>query len=217
MKKQSEESLLRPNNTQILSEEQKKILKLLDFTEKLNFYLAGGTGLALYLGHRTSIDFDFYTEKKFEDLSRYFKEGEIVMNSEDTFEIILKNIHISFFYYPYSLIRKPFKLENILVASIEDISAMKIVAIVQRGNYRDFVDIYFLIRKFGLKKLIEWTQEKYPGYSKFLILKGLLYFEDADRTAKENEKRIKIFENVKWNQVKKVIRKETEGLLKKEK
>lgn len=92
MKEQSEKSFLKPDNTEILSKHQKEILKLLDFTKKFNFYLAGGTGPALYLGHRSSIDFDFYTEKKFKDLSIYFKEGEIVMNSEDTFEIILKEI-----------------------------------------------------------------------------------------------------------------------------
>ncbi|MEO0297216.1 MAG: hypothetical protein ABIN23_07210 [candidate division WOR-3 bacterium] len=54
---------MKPDNTEILSKHQKEILKLLDFTKKFNFYLAGGTGPALYLGHRSSIDFDFYTEK----------------------------------------------------------------------------------------------------------------------------------------------------------
>lgn len=211
MKKQSEECSLKPTNFNILSKNQKEVLKNLSFTKKFNFYLAGGTGLSLYLAHRTSTDFDFYTYKRFKNLSIYFKEGEVVNDLEDTFEIIVKNVSISFFYYPYSLIREPFQIENINVASIEDISAMKMISITQRGNFRDFLDIYFLIRKFGLKKLINWTKEKYSNYSIFLILKGLLYFKDADRTAKENEKRIKLLEDVKWNKIKELIKKEVKA------
>lgn len=211
MKKQSEECSLKPTNFKILNKNQREVLKNLSFTKKFNFYLAGGTGLSLYLAHRTSTDFDFYTYKRFKNLSIYFKEGEVVNDLEDTFEIIVKNVSISFFYYPYSLIREPFQIENIKVASIEDISAMKMISITQRGNFRDFLDIYFLIRKFGLKKLINWTKEKYSNYSIFLILKGLLYFKDADRTAKENEKRIKLLEDVKWNKIKELIKKEVKA------
>ena len=205
MKGRLEKSLLEPVHTDVLTSEQRDILKILGFTRKLDFYLAGGTGLALYLAHRTSIDFDFYSFRKFKDLSRYFKEGEIIMDSEDTFEIKVKNTNLSFFYYPYKLIRRLNSFKEIYVASIEDISAMKIIAIVQRGNFRDFIDIYFLIKKFGLKSIINWTKQKYSGYSTFLILKGLTYFEDADRTAIEDEKRIKIFEKITWREIKKFI------------
>lgn len=216
MKKQSEKFLLKPVNLEILSKNQRQALAELSFTKKLGFYLAGGTGLSLYLAHRSSIDFDFYKGKKFKNLSIYFKEGEIINDFEDTFEIIFKDIKISFFYYPYSLIRKPIQLGQIKVASIEDISAMKMISIVQRRNYRDFIDIYFLIKKFGLKKLLEWTKEKYSNYSKYLILKGLIYFKDADLTAKENEKRIKLFEHVKWQEVKELIKKEVKAIIEKE-
>ncbi|MDD3725870.1 MAG: hypothetical protein PHI44_01560 [Candidatus Ratteibacteria bacterium] len=57
------------------------------FTNKLNFYLAGGTGFVLYLAHRTSVDFDFYSPHKIKNLTRYFEKGEIISDSEDTFEI----------------------------------------------------------------------------------------------------------------------------------
>ncbi|HOK57314.1 MAG TPA: nucleotidyl transferase AbiEii/AbiGii toxin family protein [bacterium] len=214
MKEQLEKSLLNPIHTEILSKEQKEILKELKFTKKMNFYLADGTGLALYLGHRTSIDFDFYSQQQFKTLSVYFKNGEIVNDTEDTFEIIVKNTHLSFFYYPYKLIRKPVEMENILVASIEDISAMKIISIVQRGNYRDFIDIYFLMKIFGIKKLINWLKEKYLNYSTFLILKGLIYFEDADKTVKEDKERIRMIEKIEWKQVKKFIKKEVEKFVK---
>ena len=216
MKKQLKKSILKPKHFDILSEEQKQIFSKLNFTKEYGFYLAGGTALAFYLNHRTPQDFDFYSQKTFEKLKlsklfeKYYKnfEIEIIRDTSNSFEVRVKNTHLSFFHYPYELIRKLNSFREVYIASLEDITAMKIIFIVQRGNFRDFIDIYFLIKNFGLESIIEWTKEKYYFYSVILILKGLTCFKDAEKTIKENKSRIKVFDDTKWKGVKNFILKE---------
>jgi len=196
---------------EILSEEQLEIIKKLGFLSDGGFYLAGGTALALQLGHRTSIDFDFYTPKHFDSLklakefeSRFGKEVKINQQTEDTLKVTIKNTWASFFYYPYELIRLPRDFEGIKLASVEDIAAMKVIAIVQRGRRRDFFDIYYLIKNIGFERLIFHTLEKYPNYEVPLILKALTYFDDAEK--EDEASRIALFDkNLSWSEVKKTI------------
>lgn len=192
---------------EVLSQGQKNLLPKLDFLKKDGFYLAGGTALALQINHRTSIDFDFYTKKHFkvDKLHQKFEEQfqvvEKVHIAEDTLVLKINQIGISFFTYRYDLIRPLLDINSISVASIEDIAAMKILAISQRGRRRDFIDIYFLIQKFGLDQIIKFTQEKYPMFNIYIGLQGLTYFKDADDDFEE--KRFKLFKKVKWNDIKK--------------
>ena len=194
---------------EILSEKQKKIFKKLTFLKKHGFYLAGGTGLALQIGHRTSIDFDFYTQKKFNPLrlkkefDGKFKKVEVIYFDEDTLELMVDNVRLSFFNYPYKLIKKPLVIYGVEIASLEDIAGMKIIAVTQRGRKRDFVDIYFLIKIFGLKKIFEIVKKKFPGFNIYLGLQGLIYFKDADK--EPEERGIKLKEKINWQEIKKFI------------
>ncbi|PKP56322.1 MAG: hypothetical protein CVT88_10325 [Candidatus Altiarchaeales archaeon HGW-Altiarchaeales-1] len=214
---QLKRSILKPEYLTALNKEQTEIFNKLAFTKRFDIYLAGGTALTFYLNHRTSADFDFYSSKKL-NIAGYFtevfkKEGYSVtinMDTPETTDLMVGNIHISCFYYPYKLIRQLFSFQDIYVASVEDIAAMKIIAIVQRGKFRDFTDIYFLMRTFGLEKIIEWTKEKYPEYSTTLILKALVYFEDAGGEISSNGRGLKIFDStLTWTKIKKFIIKET--------
>lgn len=90
------------------------------------------------------------------------------------------------------------------LASLEDIAAMKIIAISQRGKRRDFIDIYFLIEIFGLKKIIDITIKKYPMFNIYVGLQGLVYFKDAD----DDIKKISLLKNLDWEEVKSYILKE---------
>jgi len=123
--------------------------------------------------------------------------------------LLTKNgIEMTFFKYPYPLIRQPKKFEKIKVASVEDIAAMKIAAIIQRGTKRDFVDIFYLTKKYSLDHILHWTQEKYPQISLSLSLKGLTYFQDAEED-KKSEERIRIFDrSFNWKEAKKYIEKQ---------
>lgn len=218
MKKPSKTSTLPPKYISILDTERQNVFKNLSLTRKYNLYLAGGTALAFYLNHRTSVDFDFYTPKKFPKTTFVKKisdqieaqgfKTKIIRDLDDTFDLEVEKIHISCFYYPYGLIRKLNILKGVAVASIEDITAMKLLAIGQRGTYRDFIDIYFLFGKFGLSKMLTFSEEKYPNVDKFMILKGLIYFEDAEKSFEQEQKRIKIFDkNITWKKVKDYIKK----------
>ncbi len=214
---QLKRSILKPEYLTALNKEQIEIFNKLAWTKRFDLYLAGGTALTFYLNHRTSADFDFYSSK-IENITRYFidvfkKESYSVtinMDTPETTDLMVGNIHISCFYYPYKLIRQLSSFHNIYLASVEDIAAMKIIAIVQRGKFRDFIDIYFLMRTFGLEKIIEWTKEKYPEYSVSLILKALVYFEDAGEEISSNGRGLKIFDStLTWTKIKKFIIKET--------
>lgn len=193
----------------ILSKEQKKIIENLDFLGK-SFYLAGGTGLALQLGHRTSLDLDFYSLKHFlpekilPGFQRRFKEPTIRRAIKDTLILTAAKTELSFFYYPYKLLKPPSLLKTISLASVEDIAAMKIAAIIQRGRRRDFVDICYLLEKYSLKQIIKFVLKKYSGYQEMLVLRALIYFEDAEE--EELERGIKILDkNFSWKKTKEKI------------
>jgi len=199
----------------ILNWNQKRILKRVEFLKRYGFYLAGGTALALQLGHRTSRDLDFYTPHHFKglELTREFqkvfgKEIRKPVLAEDTLWLKFRDTDLSFFRYPYKLIRPSFSYLTVKLASPEDIAAMKIEAIIGRGTKRDFVDIYYLIKKYSLKQLLNFTQKKYPkAFNEQNCLIALIYFKDAEAAPKDR-KRLYLYENAKWRKIKEYIEKE---------
>ena len=208
----------------ILNQEELFLLKNLDSLKKSKFYLAGGTALALQLGHRTSIDLDFYSFKKFpieqiiHILTTNLPKIKIIGAAEGTIFGKFKKTEFSLFYYPYKLLKTPIPFKKTLLASIEDIAAMKVAAVIQRGTKRDFIDIYYLLEKYPLKKLISLTLKKYPGYQEQLILRALIYFKEAEKKA--NKRPIKIFDkSFSWKKAEKEIfekvRKYQLGMIKK--
>lgn len=166
-----------------------KRMSLLPFFKafKEDFYLAGGTALALLLGHRDSIDFDFFsprsfsTEELFQKVEQIF-EGHIIVKiqeAKDTLTFVIDDgVKVSFFAYPYKLIEPLLDEDNFKMASIEDIGAMKLSAITSRSVLKDYVDLYFILRKISLEKLLEITKEKFPTMDTNPVLKSLIYFDD---------------------------------------
>ncbi|MBI3458752.1 nucleotidyl transferase AbiEii/AbiGii toxin family protein [Candidatus Azambacteria bacterium] len=168
----------------------KKRLDLLPlFKEfKKDFYLAGGTALALQIGHRDSIDFDFFSEqdintkKLFEQLREIFKKHTLLNIQEElnTLTVLVDDfIKISFFTHKYHLIQERVDDdENLSLASIEDIACMKLLAITGRASNKDYIDLYFILKNLSLLNLLEKAYIKYPELERNLILKSLVYFED---------------------------------------
>lgn len=146
-------------HTQVLSEAQNEVLVKLFFLKRSGFYLAGGTALALQLGHRTSLDFDFYTKTHFDSVLLY-KEIENVfgdnvvlsLREKDTVFCKIFGIDHSFFWYKYPLVQKPVVFGGVSLASPQDIAAMKLIAVYQRPAKRDYIDIYFLLETFSLSE-----------------------------------------------------------------
>lgn len=176
---------------EILPEEQLKFFKLL--SEELfikEFYLAGGTCLALYLGHRQSYDFDFFIPADFNTsqiiniltrIGRYERGNE----EKNTINGMLNGVRISFFGYKYDIIDDFIHYNSIRLAGIRDIAAMKLEAIAGRGSKKDFVDMFFLLKLFSLEQIFSFHAHKYGvGLSnQYHHLKSLVYFNDADEEA----------------------------------
>ena len=124
----------------ILSNKQREILPCLGFLKERQIYLAGGTALALQIGHRSSIDFDFYDKTEFEldtilrQFRQFFKKLSVIQMSNGTLIVDVEGIQVSVFYYDYKVIRPFFHTKHLLLLSLEDISAMKLIAIIQRGE-----------------------------------------------------------------------------------
>ncbi len=198
---------------QILNEKQKDLIKDIGFLNFPPYYLSGGTALALQLGHRTSLDFDFDSNEKF-DSQQLFVDAETVSRTENTLQVVINEISVSIFYYPYKLIDNLVNFESIQLAGLCDIAAMKIVAIIQRARQRDFVDMYYLIKRLGLRKVIDSVYQKYPWYldNEMIIFRSLIYFEEADNDSEAG--RITVFDSkITWELVKFEIKTEVDRYL----
>lgn len=196
-------------HSNILNKNQLSILQKLKLPKPPGFYLAGGTALALQIGHRTSIDFDFYSQKGFVSrqlaqlIVRTFPNAETLFEAKDTLRIEVGMTELSFFYYSYRLLEHLKEFQSISVAGLADIAAMKLAAIVQRGTKRDFIDVYFLLNIYTLGELIDFAIKKYPGYQPMLILRSLIYFEDAEV---KDTRQLKVLDpNFSWPKAKEKI------------
>lgn len=153
------------------------------------FYLAGGTALTIKYDHRISEDFDFFLlpDKKKDFMQiLHLVDNKILMESQkDTLIFTFKEVKFSFFEYSYPLLVRPQlnKKIKILIASDQDIACMKSIAIIQRGEKKDFFDLWFLMRqnKWNLENIIALNLKKYgDNFNPALFLKSLIYFEDAE-------------------------------------
>ena len=193
----------------VLNKKQRKITPKLSFLKELGFYLAGGTALALHLGHRTSRDLDFYTQKHFNSrllLKRIEKKlGEKSKEyslAKDTLFIRISDVDISLFYYEYSLIKPLIKMNSLNLASKEDIAGMKILAIIQRATKRDYIDIYFLLKEFSLEDLLDFAKQKYSQLNLYLALRALEYYKDINLSTEKKRGKIYIFSGIAWPSIK---------------
>lgn len=166
-------------------------LTQLGIIQECGFYLAGGTGLALQLGHRRSDDLDFFSPVNFdtETVKKKLTEVEnlsILGEAPGTLHLSICDQKVSFLFYPFKNM-KPFKIfHGCPVADYSDIAAMKLVAISQRGAKKDFVDLHSLIKKgrLPLEEMIKSLSDKYPvRYNLCHIIKSIGYFEDAEGDA----------------------------------
>lgn len=180
-----------------------------------DFYLAGGTALALQLGHRGSIDLDWFSQQKFSNLEiektiSGLGQFEVTGESEGAIHGSLDNVRVSFFHYDYKQLFPCIRFENINIADERDIAAMKISAVSQRASKKDFIDIYFLLGKYRLSELIDFFEQKFSGikYNKLHILKSLAYFEDA-----EDDPMPIMIKPINWESAKEKIRTDTNQLL----
>ena len=150
-----------------------------------SFVLVGGTALALQLGNRESIDLDLFSNTDFasnELLTSLLKDYQIVVNNQlsQTLITTINYVKVDFIKFHYPFIRPFLVIENIRMASLEDIAAMKLDAITGRGSKKDFYDLFFLLQHYSIDELFSFYTEKYPHQTTFHVARSLTYFDDAD-------------------------------------
>ncbi len=153
-----------------------------------NFYLVGGTALALQLGHRRSIDFDLFTIDSFDNdriLARVKRHTGIVqthVKQTDQLTIVTSDdVKMTWYRYPYAIPQETM-WGGLPMPDTLTIAAMKAFAIGQRAKWKDYVDMYVLLSKFGLSKIVEKTNELFgDGLFDEALLRGqLAYHKDID-------------------------------------
>ncbi len=171
------------------------------------FYLAGGTALALQIGHRRSVDLDFFSESDqvkpdtHQEILRALDSlnPRVMEEAFGNFVISIADVSVGFFGYGYPLVGQTVSIENVSLGSLQDIGLMKMDALATRGNRKDFYDLYFVAQHVSLDDLLELAERKYQSFRDFplLFLKYAVLFEVADRDPQPE-----LLIPVEWNRVK---------------
>lgn len=196
---------------EILGPKQRKTLRLLgpEVTSR-DFYLAGGTALAIQLGHRRSVDFDWFLEGRIPDpllLAREIQETAPFVTTRiepRTLFGTVNGVRVSFFEFRYPLLEPTvyWPEYGCRLASLQDIACMKLSAVVQRGSKKDFIDLFALGREgFQLSVMLGWYGTKFGVEDIGHVLYALAYFDDADR-----ERMPRMLWDLDWREVKEAIR-----------
>ena len=178
-------------HTEILSDIQLNLLpKVSKVSSSNGFYLAGGTMAALWLGHRRSVDFDWFSKSKIDDadvLERNLMENDLpLVNSstrKGTLYATIEKVQNSWIEYPYPLLQPTINFEewNLQCCSLQDIATMKLTAISSRGAKKDFVDIYAIVKHgIGIYEMLQLFRKRFGHKDVGHILYALTYFDDAE-------------------------------------
>ena len=202
---------------EVLDQRAQSVLEALGRTESVRpFYLAGGTALALHMGHRYSLDFDWFTEREFDpgvlqkQLAK-LPQFNVISRTEGSLIVEIERIESSFFQLECPLLKPAIPYKGISIASLQDILCMKLAALWQRGAKRDYVDIYFGIRKaVSLNELLDLMKKKYSefAFSEYHCLRSLSFFDDV-----ADEPMPRMREDVSWDEVKAYLTEESRRFL----
>jgi hypothetical protein len=173
---------------EILTENQLKLLPLLkDFSK--DYILVGGTAIALHIGHRQSVDFDLFSPKKIRRKSiknyliqKKYPVNELIKEEEDQIHFIINNVKVTFFQYPF-IINDLIDFDRIIkIPSLINLAAMKAFALGGRGKWKDYVDLFFLLKDhFKLNQIIEKADELFGEvFNGKLLKEQISYFEDIN-------------------------------------
>jgi predicted nucleotidyltransferase component of viral defense system len=155
------------------------------------FYLAGGTALALRLGHRRSADLDFFSatdevmlKTRQEILDALAPLAPQALEDVDgNLLLVISDLHVGFFSYDYPLLEPADGVEQVAVASVVDVGLMKLDALISRGSRKDFYDLYVIAQQISVPDLLALGKAKYPHTRDFelMAVESLVLFENADR------------------------------------
>jgi len=184
---------------------------------RLRFYLAGGTALALQLGHRQSVDLDFFSEtdevrpETHRQVVQVLKAFQpvVVEQAWGNLLLVVENLRVGFFGYSYPLVAPPALAEGVPLASLTDIGLMKMDAVATRASRKDFHDLYAITRHISLRALFDLAPTKYPSVRDFeaMVVRAMVYFDRADQ-----EEALLLLQPVDWEIVKAFFREQAVAL-----
>ena len=171
----------------LLPSTQRVLLKMIEECSFLQKYvLVGGSALALYLCHRESEDLDFFTysdsfdKKEIFDYIQGFEKREILNQTDEQIDLLLDGVKVTFFNAQWEFLKPP-KVEKFNLSSLESIGAMKVNVMFLRAKYRDYYDLYFLLKEgMTLREMFEYSQNILDGISFKLFAVALLYIDDIE-------------------------------------
>ena len=172
----------------ILTAQQIELLPLIkEFAQE--FYLVGGTAIALYIGHRRSIDFDLFTQQEIKRrrIKRLIEKHqlaatEVLYEAAEQLHLLVNNVKLTFFQFPYA-VEHPIMFENVIqLPALLDLAAMKAYALGGRAKWKDYVDLYFLLKDyFSLQEISAHAKKIFERFfNEKLFREQLTYFEDMD-------------------------------------
>lgn len=176
---------------EILSEAQVKILSLLrEFSDE--FGMVGGTAIALFIGHRESIDFDLFSVKEFDNLdikrkiSKYGLIERIITDENGQYTVVVNGVKITFLYYPF-LIKFSNNFDDIIkIPDLLTLAAMKAYVLGRRVKWKDYVDLYFIFKEHhSFAEVIKKAKEIFGNeFNEKIFRTQLAYFNDIDYSEK---------------------------------
>lgn len=174
----------------VLTDNQRQILPLIrEFSN--NFGLVGGTAIAFHLGHRRSIDFDLFSYNTFPILSirnkinQFFKIEQTLSQGEGELTVIVNGVKLTLFHFPYKIDFNTSFEDVIKIPDLLTLASMKAFALGKRAKWKDYVDLFFITKKFSLKQIVEKTIQLFGNeFNEKLFRVQLSYFKDVDYSEK---------------------------------
>lgn len=152
-----------------------------------SFYLAGGTALALQLGHRRSIDFDFFSDREFENqkvrnrIRTQFVIEQTIVDQLDELTVVVRGVKCTFLHFPYSVSHDIPSVGQITVPDPLTIAALKAFALGRRAKWKDYVDLYFVFQQHSLSDVVGRASEIFANeFDEKLFRQQLAYHQDIN-------------------------------------
>jgi hypothetical protein len=174
---------------EILTREQKKLLPLIRVFSDQEYYLVGGTAIALQLGHRHSVDFDLFSYKpiKRQNIKKLIEQHkyptrDLLFEDSEQLHIVLNSVKTTFFHYPHKVTAPLWYKDVVAMPDLLSLAAMKAYALGGRGKWKDYVDLYFLLRDHFTMQAVAVKSKELFGhfFNAKLFREQLSYFDDVD-------------------------------------
>lgn len=171
---------------EILTKEQIDLLPIVKQFSS-DYYLVGGTAIALYLGHRRSIDFDLFTDKSFDNtkvirkIRRSTAITRILTDEPDQLTIIMTGVKMTLFNFPFKINHSEKFEKTITLPSLLTLAAMKAFTLGRRPKWKDYIDLFFILQQYSIEQIVYEAKQVFAKeFNERLFRSQLVYFNDIN-------------------------------------